>query len=725
MKNIKIIILFLILLIVGQISNCQQQTPQDIAQGIMDRIYSKGSSTNYLEKQLGELIQFKKSLTEERDPLSYAGVTLAIDQLAKLTNKNPSIIDENLYKKSTDHSDQQAVQRLTSESLISPEMQWEVLSYLGERDVVVNKDTGLVQNIPSTQQLLDDINQKLQYSITNDQKESMKDSLHTMLEATDIAIFVASVEAAYKDQNFMLYQIVNSQLLIDLNDQKLAIQATMNNVNSITPIDAPAQESSYFSWFYQPGPANQITTMEVPMIMLDPNSPTFTIRAKLMKAIIKSNDYKSMADPTQAANILFKQCFIAQQHHLKDTYRMNNIKINLQSPVTGHNYIYTNFPNIYNKSQNSYPICDIAKNIVPASQVRYDLQAPVTTEQKQAHQLLLDIRQSIQTAIFIANRKSNVNVGYLLPSSVVSYLDGIVGELMNYDAQLSILCKDPRYGATPEDTYQSEQWAMITKAAAGIAVTAIIGGGLYAYGPSVAGYASSKASDIGTWASNWWSGSSPNNQSASGASGASQPTAPPANTGTQNAMWANAQYGVGLLQQASAAGTAIGLLGKMTGNPALENIAKDLKMVGGVASTSLSLATIGSSKGIFDAGSRLMNAYFTLPAAAITVNNYMSGAQPTAQGSAPLASNKLYTGFEKMIDDATAQGTDLSNVIDNAAAHLLKSKKTDASQLLTVFQGLQQKYAQIPTVSDALNKLIVKVGNKPVDRSMEMAQLAQ
>lgn|GEM_PF-2275174 len=730
MKNIKITILSLTLFVVGQMSFCEPPTPQDVAQGIIKRVYSEGNSTVHLESQMNKLFEFKKSFTEEKDPVSYAGMNIAIDILSKAINKQPSL-DQNLYQISTERNDVQAARDRTSESLISPEMQWEVLSYLGEKDVIVNKNTGLVQNIPSTQQLMSDINQKLQGSITNGQKESMKDALHTMLEATDIAIFVASIEAAYKDQNFMLYQIVDQQLVVDLNDQKLGIQAAMNAVTSTTPIDPPAQEASYFSWFYQPAPVSQVTTMEHPMITFNQNSPTFSIPAKLMKPIIQSNDYKTMEDPAQAANLLFKECFIAQQHHLKNQYRINNIKINLQAPVTGPNYIYTNFPNIYNKAQNSYPICDIAKNRVPSYPERRDLLSPVSVEQQEAHQLLLDIRQSIQTAIFIANRRSNVNVGYLLPSSVVSYLDGIVGELTKYDAQLSILCKDPRYGATPEDTYQSEQYAMITKAVAGVGITAIVGGGLYAYGPSVAGYASSNLSNAGAWASSWWSGAAPTgNQTNSGSSEAGQ-VAASTNTGTQSSMWERTKDGyeavkhatgsqsttgraLSYLQYAGAVSSTAGLVNQAMGNPVAGYVVSDLKTIGAAAN----LVGVLNAKGGMDVINRLFTAYMVLPKANLNVSNYMNPAQQKATGTPPIDADKLLIAFDKIIADSAMQRLDLINVIENVGTFLLTNKKTNVTQLTIALRNLEKKYEDSPVITEALQAFITK---HSIDESMNIA----
>lgn len=419
---------------------------------------------------------------------------------------NPSL-NSSLNTKNRAHADRSTAFRLTQESYISPEMQWDILSFLGKNGLTINTITGAAQDFPPMDFLLQTVNSQLQYSMTSAQKESMKNALHAMLEATGIALFVASTEAAYQNQQFLMYPNINNELSANLNAQKQAIQTAISAVQAKITVDQPAQESSYFSWFFgSSAPTPQAPLISSQTVPVNTQSHEVTIPADLMPTIIKMNSYKEMsADPVQAANLLFKQCFIAQQHHLKDLYRIEKLRINLQSPVSATNYIFTHFPDIYNKILNSYPICQIAQNLVPSNQYRVDLKADLTNEQIQAHQLLLHIRQAIQTALYIANEKSSFNIGNLIPSSVISYLDGITSELTKYDTQLSLLCKDPRYGATLDDVYQDEQWAMITKVAAGVVVTAVAGGALYAYAPSIAGYVATNASN---WVPSWLGGSS-------------------------------------------------------------------------------------------------------------------------------------------------------------------------------------------------------------------------
>ena len=450
-------------------------------------------------------------------------------------------------------------------------MQWEILTMLDYKELTINRFTGDVQGIPSIPQLLAIINQKMGH-LTPEKKVILKNGLRTMLEATEIAIFVANVEASLQDRQFIFYQTVNSNLLATLNSQKQNIENLIKRVNDIQI----GEQSSYFSWLWSStsNTAQSYKPDSTITVSINPQSPLVTIPAELMATIIKNNDYKQTSDPNKAANLLFKECFIAQQHHLKDLHRIGQIRINLQSPVSAHNYIYTNFPDFR-------AICAIAKDIIPGNQYRSDLRAPVTPEQQQAHQLLIHARQAIQTALYISNKKSDINLGYLLPNYVKSYLDATLNVLLQYDKELSTLCKDPRYGATMQDTYQDEQWSTITTWAIRAAVTGAVVGVAYRISPELSELANikdnlSKGFDS---ISNWWSG-----------------TSKPANTdqkqepvqGPQQASWydyltKNAQTIGTTGKQVSFAAQALGQYGATTGNKDLQKYAQYAQTAGSIA----------------------------------------------------------------------------------------------------------------------------------------------
>ena len=369
--------------------------------------------------------------------------------------------------------------RLTQESYISPEMQWSVISLFDAQGMTIHTKTGAVQGIKSIDFMLDFIHKKLENSISFVTKESMKNALQSMLEATELAAFVAAIEAAYNNQKYIIYQDIDTELSTILHDQKNKIHNAISRVNGTIPYDQPVTSmSSFFSWFGTPNSIDIPAHVEPLHFNDGEHADEFiTIPKNLVLAIIEKNDYKLKDNPKEAAELLFKECFIAQQQHLKNN--IEKLEIKLDSPLKPHNYIFDRFHSIHEA-------CEIAKKIVPSHPKRTDLQAPVSPEQISAHRLLLSIRQALQTALYIANAKSSYNVGYILPASVTAYLNGAVNELLQHDIELDKLCKAPEYGATQDDIYRDEQWAMITKLAAGTVAAAAFAGGLYFFAPVAA-----------------------------------------------------------------------------------------------------------------------------------------------------------------------------------------------------------------------------------------------
>jgi hypothetical protein len=342
------------------------------------------------------------------------------------------------------NNSQVTVDSITNESYVSPEMQWTILSLKKPNFMIINKTTGAVQNIPTVGEILTIINKQLfsPSSINDEHKESLKNVLHVMLEATHIASSTVSIKMAYQEADFAN----RNDLLTSLNAQKVAIQTTLNKVKAIN--------QSYSSWMFGsggPSKAQKLLAINPTQISFDNYATTISIPAHVMPSIIQLNDYKQQPDATLAANLLFKQCFIAQQQH-----GPNPIALNLNNPFGAANYIYNNFPKIYIKYSNSYPICD-------------DI---LTLDFSQRRARLLQIRQAVQTALSIANKKSGANTGF---QYLTSLFDGVVSELMRYDTYLGILCKNPNYGATADDMAQSGEWSTMSKVAAGIIV---VGGAL-------------------------------------------------------------------------------------------------------------------------------------------------------------------------------------------------------------------------------------------------------
>lgn len=417
-----------------------------------------------------------------------------------------------LHTPTKNTTSQTIASRLTNESYISPEMQWEVLSVLPNPAFELNLKTGSIDNLPTPAQLLQIISRKLQSTNASADKDAIKNALRTMLEATEIALFVAKIEGTFASRQGISPQVYEHVIAL-LQLQKTSINTLVNQI-----------PNSYVSWFWgndqSSAVAPKLTQEQIIQqgiqtnqwpISFNPSDSTINIPARLVPIIIKNNDYKQKLSPAIAANLLFQECFIAQQHHLKHKLGADALNLNLQSPISEDNYIYSSFPDFYE-------ICENAKNYAVASGLRSTINDFVTAEQAAAHTLLLHTRQAVQTALYIANKKSGVNIGYLLPASVVSYLDGIVGQLLQYDAILEKLCQDAQYGATIQDSQQAAQWSTITKIAAGVIVTGATVATLHFFAPTVLptiaqtgyGYGAQAATVITDSVMNWWNGTGQN-----------------------------------------------------------------------------------------------------------------------------------------------------------------------------------------------------------------------
>ena len=352
---------------------------------------------------------------------------------------------------------QQLANELTQESYISPDMQWAVLSLNNPENMVINATTGVVQNIPTVNEMLITIALKLSPAMNdsktnpfNDaQKEPLLKALYAMLEATEIASTFIAIKSGYQEAQF-----INRQDLIqDLQAQKAAIQTIINKINTIN--------QSYSSWIFgASGPSKtvKLANLNLQPIHFNPQTPTIIIPANFIPSIIQLQDYKQQSNATAAANLLFKQCFIAHQQHQANPIPLNGIQ-----QLNAESYVYQGLLDIYKNE--SYPICeDILKLNKHLRRAR-----------------LLEIRQAIQTALFVANKKSSFNIG---SQYLTSFFDGVVSELMKYDAHLATLCKNPQYGATNTDIAQSAQWATMSKVLAVGGVLAVAAGtaAVYSYG---------------------------------------------------------------------------------------------------------------------------------------------------------------------------------------------------------------------------------------------------
>ncbi len=324
---------------------------------------------------------------------------------------------------------------LIQESLCTPEMIESVVSANKNiQTLSINKQTGEITNLPSIPTIINSL----------PSNEATKPAFHTLLEATEIALFTQELNSKYDGLNFN----PEFNLRARLEQQKVIIQ---NKINLIS------KQQSFYNWAFGSSTANNLSHNHT-NITIDSHATTINIPVGFLPAIAQHNNYKTYhktKHASEAANLLFQQTFIAQQHRFP-----NPIALKIQgNHITSEHYIYHGFPNFYH-------LCNSILDL----------------DQSQRRSRLLQIRQAVQTALFVANRKSAANIGYLIPQSAVSYLDGVVAELLRYDNHMNTLCMDSRYGATQADIAKAPEWSTFSKVAAGVVAAAVVVGvGTYAY----------------------------------------------------------------------------------------------------------------------------------------------------------------------------------------------------------------------------------------------------
>lgn len=240
------------------------------------------------------------------------------------------------------------VDNLTLQSYISPKMQWAVLSLIDKPAYFeINRISGAVQGVATVGDMLSVIDMQLLRSPDNAHKESIKQALYAMLEATDIAFAVVTIKSSHQDP---VFTPLKDMLIKELNHQKLGIQRALDKVYVVRSRDKLATISLLWNKWFKAKKTIDVTEE----IICDGALIHIKIPQKFMELIIKNNDYTQQPDATHAANLLCKQCFIALQPY-------NNgiavIPLNLTSSLSTIQYIFTNFPDMYNKHSRTYPMC--------------------------------------------------------------------------------------------------------------------------------------------------------------------------------------------------------------------------------------------------------------------------------------------------------------------------------------------------------------------------------
>lgn len=332
-------------------------------------------------------------------------------------------------------------QDLIRKSYFSPEMQYSVLA-LFDRPFIVDHATGVVKDLPTIQEVLSEIDlireKNLRIADAGVRKlaqERMQScvvqALQEMLQAVEIAMFMAYLQAAYADTQVLFATKIDPILDFHLHLYKEKIEAKLQEMHPV---------QSWQSWWFA-------------------NATPVHSKPENIQQIIMNNSYKHIKnDPTGkiAANLLFKQCFVSMQKFTKFMPFLNRYLI---LDFTNSMNLYATVPDI---DRCIMMLHNTADSLVNNSEKMKEL--------AQIHQIVLAVRQSVQVALFIANKNSFINYGHRLPASVTRLLDSVVQRLLEYDQKLDLMCKDQLLGATKDDFYRDKVWSAISSIACGAAL---------------------------------------------------------------------------------------------------------------------------------------------------------------------------------------------------------------------------------------------------------------
>jgi type II secretory pathway pseudopilin PulG len=351
-----------------------------------------------------------------------------------------------LYAKATSNmtTDQAAkynADRMIEESYISPDMQLAVFK-LFNRPFVINKITGApvfldIKNNPTIVDKQLRSMPSIQEILAKDTNN--KEALQAALEAIDIAMKVATLEAGFdaNKQNYYWYQNADKKLVQELQKYKSKI---VNKLNSST---TNSQE-----YIYNVNNINE---------GLD-DSDFIVLTPEQAEDLATKYSLKNLNGEI-GAKILILQCFIAQQHHLKDINRMSQLKMN---PIT------FNIPDRNVADYLFYGSNMTIEKIIEAAQGLHD--------KKQKHSLITHLYQAALTALDIAQRA--------YPYSLIRSRNTIVQELQSQVDEIKKLYINPELGGNKADQDRQlffDNLALATKVGAGVlAAGAVAAVGVYA-----------------------------------------------------------------------------------------------------------------------------------------------------------------------------------------------------------------------------------------------------
>lgn len=371
--------------------------------------------------------------------LSFQGPIVIPTVRTKITEKNQTLVDN-----------------LTKAGYFSPALQYAALKASG-RPFVIDITTGVPQNLPTIDEI---INTRIV-----DNKIKLE-GLYAALEATYIAWTTAELDVAY--EHIGDYTVappgIKPELTAVFKNQVDKIYQKMNEIG--TNIFSEVAGGLYSMIFGST--ADGKASIETPKKIGD---NLYELSDNLIKKIIKNNNYMQQLNSNAAANLLFQQCFIMQQQRPENSH----VKVGFSShgELDEYNYIFNNFYTI-----------DALRDYAEEQIKKPDDKNPVKTK-KEMHDLLLAIRESIQIALYIANKNSSFNkITYYFTSyatlyqynplrpSINGYLDNVVKELLRYDKQLADMCKNSDFGGTAADQRFNQTLSTISSIVGGVVITA-------------------------------------------------------------------------------------------------------------------------------------------------------------------------------------------------------------------------------------------------------------
>ncbi len=446
-------------------------------------LYHRIAITDNMDRDDLTLIMRKLHTKYSKDPLVDEGIRELLNYIVADLKRAQKDKKDNLpvYDKAS------LADQLIAQAYVSPEMQYAVLSYVDDKPCTINAITGKIQNIPTIDRIiLGKSNSKNDREVDPyADKAGRLNALHAALEAVNLAKFIAGLNVAYANPEYLAFapKISSNYFMPPLDEQLIeALNKREQQLN-----EALGYDYNWGSWLWKWNWSSIIPTSLTNMFTIK-NQPSHGVSNPLqvkpqlkditsennfvsipdstMKGIIKHYDYKQIIDSQQAAELLWKQCFIALQDFTQTDMLIYCFA--KHGTISQTHYIYDNFTIDNHHVHTLDQICIHIKNAVHDNK-----HTPAA-----AHNLLLQLRKSVQTAMFIANKNSGYNIGYQLPTIVTQSLDKIVIKLNEFDKKLDALCQDASLGARTEDLARKQTWNKIT--AILTAGVVIAGAGTYA-----------------------------------------------------------------------------------------------------------------------------------------------------------------------------------------------------------------------------------------------------